>query len=202
MAKKVGGQWQGTTEIHGEHFSCGHCGADTGPSRRYHTGAYGDEKPAFIWICPICNRPTFILGAKVEQVPGPMVGRTVTGITDTKVEKLYDEARKALASGAPSAAVLVCRKLLMHIAVEQGAEEDKGFTYYATYLSDQHIVGAPFAGVVAHIKDQGNKENHELEVSSPDEATGLLKLVEFVLASIYELPAMVPGPEGEPTPSK
>jgi hypothetical protein len=131
-------------------------------------------------------------GIQTGQVPGPLVGRTIAGITDDDVEKLYGEARKALASGAPSAAVLVCRKLLMHIAVEQGAKEGKGFTYYAKYLEDEHVVGAPFAGVVEHIKEEGNKENHELEVSSVDEATMLLKLVEFVLASIYELPAMIP----------
>lgn len=89
---------------------------------------------------------------------------------------------------------MVCRKLLMHIAVEEGATTNEGFTYYADYLSDKGIVGKPFANVVTHIKDEGNKENHELDVSTASEAKMILTLVEFVLKSIYELPGMVPAP--------
>ena len=196
MVAKLSGEWKAAGEFRDFNFDCGHCGARSGPSRRYtNSGSGGDF--AQIVICPSCNRPTYVLGEFAEQVPGPLVGRSITGITDAEVEKLYDEARKALANGAPSAAVMVCRKLLMHIAVEKGAKEGESFTYYAQYLTDKHIVGATFADVVAHIKDQGNKENHELDVSSVAEAAMVLRLVEFILASIYELPALVP----KPTPS-
>lgn len=193
VTAKIHGQWQGTQEVSGPGYDCGHCGTRSGPSRRYIFAPESGHKPGQILICPVCNRPTFVFAQIEEQVPGPLVGRSIKGITDAEVEKLYDEARKALASSAPSAAVMVCRKLLMHIAVEKGAKPNKGFTYYADYLTDEHIVGAPFVDVVKHIKDQGNKENHELEVSTSAEAEMLLRLVEFVLASIYELPGMVPA---------
>lgn len=202
MVAALKGEWQGTQQSSSPKYGCGHCGTEVGSSKRYlFKSSTADEPDGHLFICPICNRPTYVLGDFEEQVPGPLAGRTIKGITDVDVENLYDEARKALANGAPSAAVLVCRKLLMHMAVVKGAEENQGFTYYADYISDEHIVGEPFSGVVAHIKDQGNKENHELDVSSVAEATMLLRMVEFVLASIYELPGMVPAPESAPEQS-
>lgn len=196
MVEKLPGVWQKSDETRGGNYRCGHCGADVGPSRYYFT----NENPqGFVFVCPACNRPTYICDGLSEQTPGPLAGRSIAGISNPEVEKLYLEARKALANGAPSASVMVCRKLLMHVAVEQGAEPDKGFRYYAKYLSDEGVVGTPFAGVVKHIADQGNKENHELEVRSPNDARTLLLLTEFVLASIYELPGMLPSPEGTDT---
>jgi hypothetical protein len=36
--------------------------------------------------------------------------------------------------------VICCRKLLMHIAVSEGAEVNKSFAYYVRYLADKgHI---------------------------------------------------------------
>jgi hypothetical protein len=193
MVQRLEGKWlEAREEEAGVRYTCGFCGADVGPSRHYRKDHGSDEYAAFVYLCPVCNRPTYICKDLDEQAPGRLVGGSLVGITDPDVERLYGEARKALASGAPSASVMVCRKLLMHIAVEKGAEKNEKFAYYALYLLDQHIIGEPLAEAVKHIKNQGNKENHELDVSLPEDATALLKLVEFVLASIYELPALVP----------
>ena len=194
MVSTLLGIWLATSETAGPRYICGHCGAEVGPSRRYRKEEAGNFSDGSIFLCPVCNRPTFISTSLNEQVPGPLVGRSIASIGDAEVEKLYNEARKALANDAPSASVMVCRKLLMHIAVEQGAHPGKNFAYYTKYLEDEGTVGKPFAGIVDHIRKAGNKENHELDVSTVAEATMLLKLVEFVLASIYELPGMVPKP--------
>ena len=163
-----------------------------GPSRYYSFGHQTESHRAHIVICPSCNRPSFLAPGLREQVPGPLVGRRLDKITDEDVLSLYVEAQKALAAGAPSASVMVCRKLLMHVAVQHGAEENASFSVYAQYLIDEAIVGKPFFEVVQHIRKQGNRENHDLEVRSQEDAETILRLVEFVLSSIYELPSMVP----------
>ncbi len=189
------GNWQNLESVSAERYTCGHCGAEVGPDKAYLKPATAGGPSANIFICPSCRRPTFIYESEDVQVPGPLVGRTISGITEPDVAALYSEARRCLASGAPSATVLVCRKLLMHLAVREGADQNKSFKHYAEYLAENSIVTKAMVGMVDHIKDQGNAENHELEVRSPEDAKTILKLVEFLLASIYELPGMVPQPE-------
>jgi hypothetical protein len=63
----------------------------------------------------------------------------VTGLPP-ELGALYDEARRSAAAGAPTAAVLVCRKILMHIGFQEKAEENKTFLYYVEYLSEHGFV--------------------------------------------------------------
>ncbi len=200
MVQRLEGNWNNPNEIGtgvAHNFECGHCGSTAGPSRGYNFAPTASVHEAILLICPVCNRPSFLASGLGEQTPGPLPGQAVDGIDDVDVAALYTEAQRAISVGAPSAAVLVSRKILMHLAVSNGAKENQGFTYYAQFLSDEGVVGKPFADVLEHIKDQGNKENHELEVRSQEDAALILKLVEFLLRSVYELPGMIVGSEGE-----
>jgi len=53
------------------------------------------------------------------------------------VASLHAEARSCVTVNAFTSAVLTCRKLLMHLAVEKGAPEGKSFLEYVEYLSDK-----------------------------------------------------------------
>ena len=111
------------------------------------TGAHGR---AFIYICHNCTRPTFFEHTD-EQILGIPYGE-VNGITDRSVEHLYNEVRQASTSNCHTAAVLCCRKLLMHIVVSKGAETNKSFADYVDYLSDKNYVPPDAKDWVDHIR--------------------------------------------------
>ena len=142
---------------------------------------------AGIYVCHHCTCPTFF-DSDEEQTPGVCHGNAVNGIDDAKVKDLYDEARRATGANCSTAAVLCCRKLLMHIAVAKGAEQNQTFKHYVEYLGE-HYIPKPTIEWVNHIKDKGNEANHEITIMKPDEAKGLLAFVEMLLKLIYEFPA-------------
>ncbi|MBN2910759.1 hypothetical protein JQC72_14760 [Polycladomyces sp. WAk] len=133
----LNGDWSAKT-LHGAQFVCGYCGSVTASNqgffnqiKNYHHTKYKH----FIYICSFCNLPTFFeyFGTDCQkQTPAPMIGRTVKHLPKD-VEKVYNEARDCTSVGAYTAAVMLCRKLLMHIAVEQGAEEGKSFKHYVDF---------------------------------------------------------------------
>jgi hypothetical protein len=51
-----------------------------------------------------------------------------------EIEPLYNEACNCMTVGACTSAVLTCRKILMHIAVEKGAAEGQTFVAYVDHL--------------------------------------------------------------------
>jgi hypothetical protein len=101
-------------------------GSGCGVSRNEGRRAFRRRLRGQISICPHCNEPTY-LSADGRQVPGPAFGGTVAHISSEDVSALYDEARNCMKVNAFTAAVMCCRKLLMHIAVSEGAEENKSF---------------------------------------------------------------------------
>ena len=159
MAKSLIGTWNGFSNIGQQRYRCGYCGADVGAREGYYTNVTGPVL-ARIYICPMCNRPTFF--ERVDdgsQVPGVAYGEPVKNVPQT-VDALYSEARKCSSAGAHTAAVLACRKLLMHVGVERGAETNKPFIYYVEFLASKGYVPPDGTGWVDHIRNKGNEANH------------------------------------------
>jgi hypothetical protein len=98
-----------------------------------------------------------------------------------------------------TSAVLTCRKLLMHIAVEKGADKGKSFLEYVDYLSQKGYVPPDGKGWVDHIRTKGNEANHEIKIMSPADAGDLISFAEMLLKFVYEFPAKMKPPS--PTPS-
>lgn len=143
-----------------------------------------------IRICPDCQFATTFHG--LRQFPEPLVGerfnaRSLSGDAQLVVA-LYDEARFALSRSGSSCPVLILRKLLMHIAVEQGAKPGESFLNYCDYLKDQNIVAKPQHAIVDRIRKAGNEENHEIRRATEDEAADLLDLVTVLIKCIYFMP--------------
>ena len=63
----------------------------------------------------------FLLPVGVDEVLLPLL-EIVDRISSKKVKALYEEARDCIKVNAYTATILCCRKLLMNIAVVQGAE--------------------------------------------------------------------------------
>jgi hypothetical protein len=142
-----------------------------------------------MFICPNCDLPTLFYDG--EQIPGVAPGDPVAHLPET-VDVLYEEARKCIAANAPTAAVLACRKLLMNIAVEQGAPEGQSFLHYVNYLAEKGYVPPNGRGWVDHIRKKGNEANHEIALMKSDDAHELVLFAEMLLKFIYEFPNRVP----------
>lgn len=177
--------WGNLVQIENKVFVCGFCGTKVTSDIGYYDKWYG----SFIYICP-CGRPTFF-DERDHQHPGYPYGNEVTGIEDQGVKQLYDEARRCTSAQAYTAAVLACRKLLMHIAVQKGAPPGKGFILYVEYLSDNHYVPPDGKQWVDEIRKKGNEASHEILLMIAEDAQDILGFTEMLLRFIYEFPYRV-----------
>src|SRR5207302_8324761 len=114
-------RWPEQSNVSVSQFVCGYCGKDVASEKGW-TGRLfaSDAILATIFICPNCTKPTFFSNFG-DHMPAASMGALVGDISETSVEQLYSEARRATAASCYTAAVLCCRKLLMHIAVAKGA---------------------------------------------------------------------------------
>lgn len=183
--------WQGVGNAVSRKYICGYCGNPLASQKGW-LGIYQPNSAlrAYIYICHHCTGPTFF-DHESKQTPGVVFGNPVNDIPDASVSTLYDEARKATGAGSHTAAVLCCRKLLMHIAVSKGAAAGCGFADYVKYLADHHYVPPDAVGWVDHIRDKGNEANHEIVIMRAEDAKELLAFSEMLLKVIFEFPAAV-----------
>ena len=179
--------WKHTEEVGSRSYVCGHCGKNVGPDKGYTAGP-----GVCIFLCSYCTRPTFFDDAVESQIPGPLVGDRINHLP-ADVEALYNEARACVTVSAFTPAVLACRKLLMHIAVEKGAEEGKQFAYYVGYLNEKHFIPPDGKGWVDYIRKRGNETNHQIILMDKQDATALITFAGMLMKFIYELPKSVPG---------
>lgn len=189
---RVAGDWPKLQQIDHRSYICGFCGNQVASNM-----GYGSGKPmpapahqGRIHICPFCNRPTFF--CDLEQHPGIAPGNPVDNVPDD-LAALYEEARQSAAAGAFTAAVLACRKMLMNIAVEEGADEGLRFIEYVQYLSDHNYVPPGGRDWVDYIRRRGNEANHEIALMQEEDAIALLRFIEMLLRFIYEFPSLIPG---------
>jgi transcription elongation factor Elf1 len=178
-------EWKNVAQVGGETLTCGFCGHLVGPSFGY---VYSNSS-RYILICPTCDRPNFF-EARI-QTPAPLLGNTVENVPK-EIDNLYNEARACTGVGAFTAAVMACRKILMHLAVDKGAEKGKRFIEYVEYLSDNHYVPPGGKDWVDHIRSKGNEANHEITIMSKEDALDLIRFSEMLLKFIYEFPMRIP----------
>ncbi len=190
--------WENIQQIPSLDYICWHCNtrisSDMGyrlavPASIYNSSdpAYPDLLKAGIYLCHRCGYPTFLLDGK--QIPGSAFGKAFEHVPE-EVNNVYDEARNCFGVNAFTAVVLLCRKILMHIGVEQGADPGKSFKYYVDYLSDNNLITATSLSWVDKIRKIGNQANHELIQNTKNEAKDILTFTSMLLATTYEYPAM------------
>lgn len=161
-------------------YVCGHCGSPLASNRGLVAAEANDLR-----ICHFCNRPTWF--GPEGQVPGPPMG-DVVGNLPADIEAIYREARLAAQAAAPTASVLVLRKLLMHLAVGHGAAEGESFVAYIDHLAAAGWVPPNGRPWVDRIRQQGNQATHEITLMSAADALLLLKFTGMLLKFMYEFP--------------
>ncbi len=175
-------------------FKCGYCGdsvaTDLGWLKSWSEGFNGPSYSRDIRICPTCQYPTVFVDWKEEQVPLPLAGKRFSLNRDDPndlktIVHLYNQARFGLSRAGATGPVLILRKLLMHIAVQQGAVQKNTFAHYCDYLKTANIVSKPQHDLLERIRKSGNTENHEITVATDADANDLLSLMTLLIESIY-----------------
>jgi len=81
----------------------------------------------------------------------------------------------------------MCRKLLMHMAVEKAdAEEGKTFAHYVDKLVDSGQLPLAHKDLLTKIRQDGNGGTHELESVKEVDAVKTLKVTQLCLTNLYE----------------
>lgn len=190
------GSWVNTSSLSSMGWVCGYCGKTVGGDRGYYhssSGQTGGElRDKFVYICPHCDNPTAFIkkrnGYGYDQYPGAVYGSAIDGLPSS-VDALYSEVRRCVQYTAYTSAVLSMRKLLMHVAVDQGAREGESFAFYVGYLEENHWIPPNGKEWVDAIRKGGNEANHEIAIAGETQAKQLLDFVEMLLKFVYEFPS-------------
>ena len=177
---------------------CGHCNNRIGLDvyfEIYHKTPVGQvvSKPETVFIdyyvgqCPICGKPV-ILDANTSSVLPPVKSFDVVKELPVDIEKLYNEMRDAYSVQAYTCCVITGRTLLANIAVEQGAQDNKGFVYYVDYLVDNFLPKSTGKSWVDKVRLLGNDSAHHMVIADKDMATTSMKFLEAILKNVYEFP--------------
>jgi len=83
---------------------------------------------------------------------------------------------------------MLCRKLLMHMAVDKDAPEGKSFVDYVAHLSDHGYVPPDGHDWVDQIRTKGNEANHEVRQMTREDAEDLLTFLAMLFKMAYEFP--------------
>lgn len=175
-------------------FKCGYCGHPVASEKGY-MGEDINPNPqqkrfVRIYICHNCFCPTFF-DYDLKQIPGPSIGNKVNHIANAEVEQLFNEAKACYSISAFTSSVMCCRKLLMNIAVSEGAKEGGNFVDYVNYLDNNNYIPPNGKKWVDSIRKLGNEANHKIEFRSQTDATRILNFAEMLLRFIYELPGIM-----------
>ena len=135
------GEWYNTQSVEAITWHRGYCGNKVSSKTGYYatssTSGQG-QRLSHIRICPSRHGPTAFI-KRGKHSPSYPPGDPVPNTPD-ELGRLYMEARLSAGAGAYTAAVLVCRKMLMNIGVAEGAKENLSFIKYVEYLADNGFV--------------------------------------------------------------
>ncbi len=77
----------------------------------------------------------------------------------------------------------------MNISVSKGAKENQTFQQYVDYLDENNFIPNGTKDWVDAIRTQGNEANHEITLSTEEQAEEILGFTEMLLRLIYEFPS-------------
>jgi hypothetical protein len=169
-------------------FTCGYCGVTVSGAVISH---YAPNPNTHIrWLqCTYCGNPSVIDGEDKLR-PGARFGPGIDGLP-ADVAAAYDEARDSMSVSAYTGAELVCRKILMHVAVEKGAAEGDTFASYITHLQSIGYITPPMKPWVDQIRVIGNAATHELSPPDRKRAESTVMFTAELLRLVYEMDTMI-----------
>lgn len=174
---------------------CGYCGQSVAPNVGYSIAHDREDSAtlaivATIYQCPLCKNPIIYFKEFNETIPGAKYGREIRNLP-INIATLYDECRTCYANQCYTSSQMIARTLLMHIAVEQGAEEGWNFAKYVDYLDDKGYIPPNGKPWVDFIRKTGNVANHEIVIKEKEETEKVISFISTLLLVIYEMPNML-----------
>lgn len=133
--------------------------------------------------------------------PGAQPFSVPAGLPEAE-RRTWAEVRGCLSVGAWSAAVTMCRKLLLHLAVANGLaakgarDRAPGFVECVNHLESEGVITKKMRPWVDRIKDVGNDANHELEPIDERQAMDVAGFAFQLLKLSYEMDTLVNPPSG------
>lgn len=173
-------------------YDCGACGQPNSGRLIASTKREGDGAILNLCVCSCPKAEPAILtergGKVVAQIPEVRefhVGEN----WPADLAQLYDEAAKAFAAGAYTAAAMLCRKVLMACACHEGDTDGKSFGAYVDYITQTVLTFPKAKDAIDKIRNIGNEANHRVQMVSRDNARRAMSIVNYMLSTIYSLPS-------------
>ena len=165
-------------------LKCGWCDTVVSPNKGY--GVFNNNNEVgYIYICPNCNEVILYDRIYDRVFPQSKFGDSFKKLPKD-VNAIYEECRDCYSVGAYTSVLLLARKLLMHVAVDFGAEENKSFVEYVDYLDTNHFIPPNSKKLLEFIRKQGNEPNHQIVIKEKEDAEKVLKFLFIILSFVYE----------------
>lgn len=185
------GEWtsHSNKSVEPKSYTCFNCNAYVNSEKGFNCNYTQSSEHGTAYICPNreCNCIT-TFDFLDRQFPKAPYGTSVEHIDSVEVKNIYQEARDCISVGANTACVLACRKLIMNVAVHQGAGENKSFTNYIEYLSTENHLPNTAKPWVDAIRLKGNEATHEIPAIKYEDAKLMVDFSAMLLQMIYEMP--------------
>ena len=162
-----------------QHYVCGHCG--TAVVGWVVAQAMVDYQRQWL-LCPQCGMGSVRNDNTI--LPPPQTFPNVDGLPE-RIAGLYGEARMSFESQIYTGCEILCRKILMNVAVDKGAKPDKKFVQYVAYLESNGHVVSSLKNMATVVKDNGNAAAHEIDPPSRERAEYTLKFTRRILDTVY-----------------
>lgn len=181
------GYWVDTKYINNVKYDCGYCNAFVAPQEAYpskeyllHDGRLG----AVILICPGCKSPTYISRGG-RQHPVKNIMKDIKHLP-SELQELYKEVCDSFSVHAYTGASILARKMIMNIAIEKKAKENKKFVEYVEFLVNEAVVPQSTKKWLELIRKNGNDAAHKTHKASKEDTEKIINFLEILLRSVYE----------------
>lgn len=175
--------WIGITNISSREYICPYCNNKVASALGY----YKKSPISYIHICPHCDNPTYLKHQRI-QYPSSTYGKPFEYMDSEDINGLYEEARRCISVSAFTASAMLCRKIIMNVAVHNGAEKNLSFEKYVNFLYEQKIIPKNSKDWVDFIRITGNEANHEIPLVSKEDAIYVFEFTAYLLEIVYEQP--------------
>lgn len=176
--------------------TCAYCGNKTvihifNRIRKYDSKVFNGYRNLYgIGYCSFCGNPSIFDMTRNLWIPQ---AKPLTKINHLPgdISSLYEEIRNSYSVGALSCTIMASRKMIMHVAVECGADVGKSFLFYVNYLNDNNYLPKHSNEWLDKIRDAGNEQNHEIAPATREDTDRILAFISSLLKIVYELPKSI-----------
>lgn len=176
------GAWKNTESLISASFICWNCNNQVASYTGYKT--HTDKLKKKIYLCQHCEAPN-VFDVTGASILSPLPGKEIKKLP-ANINNIYEEVRKCMQSNSFTGAVMLMRKIIMNIAVHEGAKEGLSFADYIDFLYTQGIVPKKSKSKADSVRAVGNSANHEIENRTQEEAQNCFEFIELLLKVNYE----------------